>query len=255
MIDRRLFRTDLAGVRAALARRLTEVLVQLDEAVALDERARIVTAERDDARRRVNELSKQVGQLRRAGDVDKADLVMAESRAVGDAEAGLAAELADVEQELRELLLRIPNLPSDLAPDGLSEADNPVVKGPINLPDTFPAHQRVPTGRRPPPWASSTTSGPSRSAAMFTMQRGLGATLSRALCQLALDRNADAFEEIRPPTLVTTATLTATGQLPKFADDALRSSATTSGASPPPRSRSRRSAPGRSSPRPICPCA
>jgi seryl-tRNA synthetase len=57
------------------------------------------------------------------------------------------------------------------------------------------------------------------SGAMFTMPRGLGATLSRALCQLALDRNADAFEEIRPPTLVTTATLTATGQLPKFADD------------------------------------
>jgi seryl-tRNA synthetase len=55
---------------------------------------------------------------------------------------------------------------------------------------------------------------------MFTMQRGLGATLSRALCQYALDRNADAFEEIRPPSLVTTATLTATGQLPKFADDA-----------------------------------
>jgi seryl-tRNA synthetase len=58
------------------------------------------------------------------------------------------------------------------------------------------------------------------SGAMFTMQRGLGATLSRALCQFALDRNSDAFEEIRPPSLVTTATLTATGQLPKFADDA-----------------------------------
>jgi seryl-tRNA synthetase len=50
--------------------------------------------------------------------------------------------------------------------------------------------------------------------------RGLGATMSRGLCQLALDRNSDAFEEIRPPSLVTTATLTATGQLPKFADDA-----------------------------------
>jgi seryl-tRNA synthetase len=58
------------------------------------------------------------------------------------------------------------------------------------------------------------------SGAMFTMQRGLGATLARALCQYALDSNADAFEEIRPPSLVTTATLTATGQLPKFADDA-----------------------------------
>ncbi len=56
--------------------------------------------------------------------------------------------------------------------------------------------------------------------AMFTMQRGLGATMARALCQLALDRNADAFEEVRPPTLVSTATLTATGHLPKFADDA-----------------------------------
>jgi seryl-tRNA synthetase len=55
---------------------------------------------------------------------------------------------------------------------------------------------------------------------MFTMLRGLGATMSRALCQLALDRNADAFEEIRPPSLVTTATLTATGQLPKFAEEA-----------------------------------
>jgi seryl-tRNA synthetase len=58
------------------------------------------------------------------------------------------------------------------------------------------------------------------SGAMFTMQRGLGATLSRALCQFALDQNADAFEEIRPPSLVTTATLTATGHLPKFADEA-----------------------------------
>lgn len=44
--------------------------------------------------------------------------------------------------------------------------------------------------------------------------------MARALCQLALDRNADAFEEVRPPSLVTSATLTATGQLPKFADDA-----------------------------------
>ena len=57
-------------------------------------------------------------------------------------------------------------------------------------------------------------------ASMFTMQRGAGATLARALCQYALDANADVFEEVRPPSLVSTATLTATGQLPKFADDA-----------------------------------
>ena len=55
---------------------------------------------------------------------------------------------------------------------------------------------------------------------MFTMQRGAGATLVRALCQYGLDLNADVHEEIRAPSLVSTATLTATGQLPKFADDA-----------------------------------
>ncbi|HUC33541.1 MAG TPA: serine--tRNA ligase, partial [Ilumatobacteraceae bacterium] len=100
------------------------------------------------------------------------------------------------------------------------EHDNPVVKGPF-VPASFADHQRVPH------WESATELGildneraTKISGAMFTMQRGAGATMARALCQYALDMNSDAFEEIRPPTLVTTATLTATGQLPKFADDA-----------------------------------
>jgi len=58
------------------------------------------------------------------------------------------------------------------------------------------------------------------SGAMFNLLRGGGATLSRALTQFGLDANADAFVEVRPPTLVSSETLTATGQLPKFADDA-----------------------------------
>ncbi len=58
------------------------------------------------------------------------------------------------------------------------------------------------------------------SGSMFPLYRGPGATLVRALCQLALDRNADAFTEVRPPTLVRTPVMEAVGQLPKFADDA-----------------------------------
>ena len=58
------------------------------------------------------------------------------------------------------------------------------------------------------------------SGSMFVMYRGLGATLERALCQLALDRNADAYEEIRPPTVVLTETMVSTGHLPKFEEDA-----------------------------------
>src|SRR5699024_2508020 len=58
------------------------------------------------------------------------------------------------------------------------------------------------------------------SGAMFTTQRKGGATLARALLQYGLDRNIALYEEVRPPSLVTSETLTATGQLPKFADDA-----------------------------------
>jgi seryl-tRNA synthetase len=58
------------------------------------------------------------------------------------------------------------------------------------------------------------------SGSMFVMYRGLGASLVRALCQLAIDRNADLYEEVRPPTLVRTDTMISTGHLPKFVDDA-----------------------------------
>jgi seryl-tRNA synthetase len=168
----------------------------------------------------VNELSGRVAQLRRAGEQEKAELVMADSRAEGELVSELEDEATAVEEDLRAVLLRIPNVPSDLAPDGESDADNPVVKGPVNLPERFPDHQRVPHWESGPELGILDTERAAKiSGAMFTMLRGPGATLARALCQLALDRNADAFEEIRPPTLVTTATLTATGQLPKFADD------------------------------------
>ncbi len=222
MIDVRLLRTDPDGVRAALGRRGTpQLLEQLDHASDVDARLRDITAERDDIRHRVNELSRQVGQLRQGGDTDAAEAAMAASRELGDNERQLAAEHDDMSALLRQLLLRIPNLPHVDAPDGAGEENNPVVKGPINMPASFAEHQRVPH------WETATALGildheraTKISGAMFTMQRGLGATMARALCQLALDNNADAFEEIRPPTLVTTAALTATGQLPKFADDA-----------------------------------
>ncbi len=209
-------------VEAALARRHRPALIDdVRHAARLDERLRSITQERDDIRARVNAISKDVGALRRAGDVDAAERLQGESRTLGEAERVLAAEHDDVETGLRELLLGIPNLPHPDAPDGASDEDNPLVTGPIGLLDTYPDHQRIPH------WETATALGildneraAKISGAMFTMQRGAGATLSRALCQYGLDLNADAFEEVRPPSLVSTATLTATGQLPKFADDA-----------------------------------
>jgi seryl-tRNA synthetase len=222
VIDQRLLRTDLPAVKAALARRGTpSLLADVDEAAQLDARLLDITGRRDAIRARVNAISKEVGLLRRNGDTDAADVLQKESRDLGDEERTLAAEHDEVSAALRELLLGIPNLPHPDAPDGVDDTDNPVVTGPIGLPDHFPEHQRVPH------WETASALGildneraVKISGAMFTMQRGAGATLARALCQYGLDLNADAHEEVRPPSLVSTATLTATGQLPKFADDA-----------------------------------
>jgi seryl-tRNA synthetase len=222
VIDVRLLRTDLDATLAAMARRHKPALLsQMEQAAKLDSRLREITAERDELRARINEISKQVGQLRRDGDTAGAEALGSDSRALGEREKALANEHDGVATELRDILLALPNLPHPDAPDGKSEDDNVVVNGPHGLLDDYPEHQRVPH------WETGAALGIldneraiKIAGAMFTMPRGLGATLGRALCQLALDRNADAFEEIRPPSLVTTASLTASGQLPKFADDA-----------------------------------
>jgi len=221
VIDVRRLRAEPDAVLAALARRASEdVDAQVTQARRLDERLRDLTGERDGVRARINELSKEVGRLRREGDVAAAESLQVESRGLGAAEKELAVEHERTAAALRDLLLVIPNLPHPDVPDGATDADNPVVAGPF-VPETFPEHTRVPH------WETASALGildteraAKISGSMFTMQRGAGATLARALCQLALDRNADAFEEIRPPSLVLTSTLTATGQLPKFADDA-----------------------------------
>jgi len=222
VIDIRYLRSEPDTVRDLMARRnKPELIGLLDEALGFDGRMREITAERDAIRQQVNELSKQVGTLRRNGDDKAAEGLQAESRSLGEKEQSLAAETDDVTAQLKDVLLRLPNIPHADAVVGSDDSQNPTITGPNNLPATFPDHQRVAH------WDTATALGildneraVKISGAMFTMQRGAGATLARALCQYALDCNADAFEEIRPPSLVSTATLTATGQLPKFADDA-----------------------------------
>ena len=220
MIDLRLVRTDYDAVRAALARRGID-LSELEQVAALDEQHRNLTTERDAVRHQVKELSQQVGQLKRDGRGDEADAVAAESRQQGEQEKALAADADAVAAQVRELLLRIPNLPAAEAPDGADAADNPVLRVENFDPDAYGEHQRVPH------WEFAVEAGwldmeraAKLSGSMFAMLRGPGASLARALVQFGLDRNADRYEEIRPPTLVHSQVMVSTGQLPKFADDA-----------------------------------
>jgi seryl-tRNA synthetase len=219
MLDPRRLRTDLDAVKAGLARRGVD-LADIDRAVALDAEGRSLQAQAEALRAEIKGLSKLVGQARRDGDVAGAEAKAAESRALGEEERKVDAQATAAAADLRDILLRTPNLPADDCPDGTSEDDNVVVRVEGYDAGRYGDHQRVPH------WEIGAAlgildleRGAKLSGSMFPVFRKQGATLVRALCQLALDRNADAFEEIRPPSLVRTDTMVSTGHLPKFADE------------------------------------
>jgi len=224
VIDIRRLRADPAAVRAALARRGVAA-AEIDEVLALDERLRSATARRDELRARVRQLSKEVEGAYRAGERDRAEKLKQESRDLGAEERDADALVDRVAAALRDRLLLIPNIPSGECPDGDSPADNAVVRtwspAGAGTVERYEDHQRVPH------WEIGSAlgildleRGAKLSGSMFPMFRRGGATLARAMIQFALERNRDAFEEIRPPTLVRTETMISTGHLPKFADDA-----------------------------------
>ena len=130
--------------------------------------------------------------------------------------------MADAAQEaVRQALLCLPNLPAADAPDGAGPEDNVDARGWPEVPPAYAEAQRVPH------WEIGSRlglldmeRGAKLSGSMFPLYRGIGARLLRALTSFALDHHADAFEEIRPPTLVRTETMVSTGHLPKFAEEA-----------------------------------
>jgi seryl-tRNA synthetase len=221
MIDIRLVRAEPETVRAALARRgagAGDVVAQL---VGLDEEARALSGRRDDLRSEIKKLSQETGAARKRGDEEAAAATATRSRAVDEELKQVEDDAAVAASTLRDLLLQTPNLPAADCPSGAGEEDNPVLRIEGYDPESFGPHQRVPH------WDVGAAlgildleRGAKMSGSMFAMLRGGGATLARALCQLALDRNADAFEEIRPPTVVRTDTMVSTGHLPKFVDEA-----------------------------------
>jgi seryl-tRNA synthetase len=220
VLDVRSFRNDPGSIRDGLVRRGEDPAL-VDEVVELDAELRGVNSERDGLRARIRTLSNEVGQLFREGRRDEGAELQAESKALGVEERELDHRSAALEACLRDRLLVIPNVPSPDAPEGATEHDNVVRRVEQFDPDAYGEHQRVPH------WETGETlgildleRGAKMSGSMFVMYRGAGAALVRALCQLALDRNADLYEEVRPPTLVRADTMVATGHLPKFAEDA-----------------------------------
>jgi seryl-tRNA synthetase len=220
MIDIRLVRDDLASVKAALGRRGVDP-AELDRLADLDQRSRAAIGHRDEYRAEVKALSKQVGQARKARDTARAEELTDRSRQLGDEERDLNAVAEAAQAEVRQALLHLPNLPSPDAPDGTGPEDNVEVRSWPVAPPVYGDAQRVPH------WEIGAElglldmeRGAKLSGSMFPLYRGFGARLIRALSAFALDSHADAFEEVRPPTMVLTETMVSTGHLPKFEEEA-----------------------------------
>ncbi|MEA2703228.1 MAG: seryl-tRNA synthetase, partial [Actinomycetota bacterium] len=187
MIDPRRLRTDLDAVKSGLARRGIDP-AEVDRLADLERRERELKSHGDDLRATVRTMSKQIGELHKTGNREEASGLAAQSRIVGDEAKQVTAEAAAAGDELRDALLRIPNIPSDDAPDGTGPEDNVEVRVVGYRPDAYGDHQRVPH------WEIGAElgildmeRGAKLSGSMFPMYRGDGARLVRALCQYALD--------------------------------------------------------------------
>ncbi len=225
MIDLAQLRREPELVTSALGRRGVPAQV-LHELLALDATHRSLLQEAEALRARVKELSRQVADARKSGDLTLTETLQGESRSVGESERALSQAVDEAAAQVRAVLLDIPNIPSDAAPDGAGPEDNVELRQwwpGMDQGQPFPSfadHQRVAH------WDIGTElgildmeAGAKLAGSMFPLFRGAGSRLLRALSSLALDQHSDAYEEIRPPTFALTETMTSTGHLPKNSDD------------------------------------
>ena len=227
-------------MRAGIARRgeHSAAIADLDKVIELDGERLQRIHDRDAIRHVINELSGQVRDLRQASKIEEARELQAKSRHLGHEESLHSDRVVVLDEEIRSLLLAIPNIPAEDCPDGKTEADNPVLSlndernltGVSGAGKAGAAEAGAANGAgagKPPHWEFAVEMGildleraAKISGAMFAMFRGDGAALARALLSYGLDRNSDLYEEILPPSLVRRDTMVRTGHLPKFIDDA-----------------------------------
>ncbi|MBD7909704.1 serine--tRNA ligase [Sporosarcina gallistercoris] len=218
MLDRKVLRTDFEGVKEKLAMR-GEDISELDKFPGLDDRRRELLAKVEVLKAERNEVSQKVAEMKR--NKEDADELVLKMRKVGEDIKAYDSELNEIEEQLDYVLMRIPNIPHESVPVGDSEDDNVEVLKWGETPEfSFEPkpHWEIGTDLKIIDFERAAKVTGSR----FVFYRGMGARLERALINFMMDLHQDenGYEEMLPPYLVNRASLTGTGQLPKFEEDA-----------------------------------
>jgi seryl-tRNA synthetase len=217
MLDIRKIRDNPDLFRERLGRRNAGDELLVAQVLQLDEKRRKLLQQSEALKGERNRASKEIGALKaQGGDVAAKS---AEMKAVGDQIAGLDRDLAALETEQNELLLRVPNLPHESVPVGKTAADNKVERV-VGEPAKFDFQPR-------PHWEIGARLGlldfdaaTKISGSGFIVYRGQGARLQRALINFLLELHTSqhGYTEISPPYLVRRESMVGTGQFPKFVD-------------------------------------
>ncbi|MFC4558501.1 serine--tRNA ligase [Virgibacillus kekensis] len=220
MLDMKYLRNNFQEVKEKLAHR-GEDLSDLDRFGELDIRRRELITETEQLKAKRNEVSKQISVLKK--EKKDAEPAIKEMREVGDRIKALDTELKEIEESLETMMLSIPNIPHESVPVGEDEDDNVEVRKWGELP-TFDFDAQ-------PHWDIATNldildfeRAGKVTGSRFVYYKGLGARLERALMNFMMDLHADehGYEEMLPPYMVNRMSMTGTGQLPKFEEDAFK---------------------------------
>ena len=186
----------------------------VEEILSLDEERKKLQLDFDSTQAKVNSTSKEIGQLMAKGQKDEAENKKLEVASLKSALHPISDRLSIVEKQLQDVLVKLPNLPSDKVPPGKSPADNIVVRAGGTEPKL--------AANALPHWdlikkydIVDFETGAKITGSGFPLYKGKGAKLQRALIQYFLDFNTAAgYTEYLPPFMVNEATAYGTGQLP-----------------------------------------
>ena len=214
MLDIKILRQEPERIKEALKKRNNDL--DITPAIELDKKRRAVLQEAEQKKAQQNAISKKIPAMKKAGE-DTAP-IFAEMKELSNEIKGYDEQVREIDEELRNFMLRIPNIPNDSCPVGKDDSENVEVRR-WGVPRKFDFEFK-------PHWDLGTDldieRGTKIAGTRFTVYKGLGSRLERSVIQYFLNSHTEenGYTEIFPPFMVNRASMTGTGQLPKFEEDA-----------------------------------